>query len=42
MARPSQTELNDGPNPRYELKDAHRESWVDLIGDWPTSLPFNT
>jgi hypothetical protein len=33
MARLSQIELNNGPNPRYKLRDARRESWVDLIGD---------
>jgi hypothetical protein len=42
MARLSQTKLNDGPNPKYELRDARRESWVELTGDWPASLPFNT
>jgi hypothetical protein len=41
MARLSQTESNDGPNPRYKLKDARRESWVDPT-DWPTNLPFDT
>jgi hypothetical protein len=42
MAKPSHTEPNDGPNLRYELRDARRESWVNLTGDWPASLPFNT
>jgi hypothetical protein len=42
MARPSQTEPNDGPDPRYELRDARRESWVNLTEDWPANLPFNT
>jgi hypothetical protein len=42
MARPSQTEPNDGPDPRYEPRDARRESWVDPTGDWPASLPFDT
>jgi hypothetical protein len=42
MARLSQIKLNDGPNPRYKPKDARRESWVNLIEDWPMSLPFNT
>jgi hypothetical protein len=41
MARPSQTKLNNGPNPRYKPRDARRESWVDPTGDWPASLPFN-
>jgi hypothetical protein len=42
MARLSQIELNDGPDLRYKPRDARRESWVDLTGDWPASLPFNT
>jgi hypothetical protein len=42
MARLSQTEPNDGPDPRYELRDARRESWVDFTEDWSANLPFNT
>jgi hypothetical protein len=42
MARPSQTEPNDGPDPRYEPRDARRESWVNLTEDWPANLLFNT
>jgi hypothetical protein len=42
MARLNQIEPNDGPNPKYKLRDARRESWVNLTKDWPASLPFNT
>ena len=41
MAKPSQTEPNNGPDPRYEPRDARRESWVNPTEDWPESLPFN-
>jgi hypothetical protein len=41
MVRLSQIKLNNGPNLKYKLRDARRESWVDLIRDWPASLPFN-
>jgi hypothetical protein len=33
MARLSQAKLNDGPNLRYKLRDARKESWVELTGD---------
>jgi hypothetical protein len=42
MTRPSQTEPNNGPNPRYELRNARKESWVDPTEDWPANLPFDT
>ena len=42
MIKPSQTEPNDGPDARYEPRDARKESWINPIKDWPKNLPFNT
>lgn len=40
MARPSQPE-SEGPDPRYEPRDARRESWINPTEDSPPEVPFD-